>query len=75
MTKTISHGFVAGCLAVLGLHRGAGFLLHRIGTGIPAVVGGFGRAPAPFTLAPGGAPRRADGAFAGLPARPLSLRP
>jgi len=45
-------GFIAGVLAVVIFHQGSAFLLHHVGNDISAVVAVFGKAAAPFNLAP-----------------------
>jgi hypothetical protein len=52
MLRTILLGFIAGAVAVLVFHQGTAFLLHRFGNDIPAVVAIFGKAAAPFNMAP-----------------------
>jgi hypothetical protein len=52
MMKTLLFGFIAGALAVLIFHQGSAFLLYHVGNDIPAVVAIFGKAAAPFNMAP-----------------------
>jgi hypothetical protein len=50
--RIVLSGFIAGALAVVIFHQGSVFLLHHIGNDIPAVVAVFGKAAAPFNMAP-----------------------
>ena len=52
MIRIVLSGFIAGALSVLIFHQGSVFLLHHIGNDIPAVVAVFGKAAAPFNVAP-----------------------
>ncbi len=52
MMRILLSGFIAGALSVLIFHQGSAFLLHHIGNDIPAVVSVFGKAAAPFNMAP-----------------------
>jgi len=52
MIRIVLSGFIAGALSVLIFHQGSAFLLHHIGNDIPAVVAVFGKAAAPFNMAP-----------------------
>lgn len=52
MIRTLCLGFLAGAVAVLGLHQGAAWLLYTFGNDIPAVVAVFGKVPAPFNMTP-----------------------
>ena len=50
--RILLSGFIAGALSVVIFHQGSVFLLHYIGNDIPAVVAVFGKAAAPFNMAP-----------------------
>ena len=52
MNRFLLSGFIAGALSVVIFHQGSAFLLHHIGNDIPAVVSVFGKAAAPFNMAP-----------------------
>jgi hypothetical protein len=52
MMRILLSGFIAGALSVVIFHQGSAFLLHHIGNEIPAVVAVFGKAAAPFNMAP-----------------------
>lgn len=52
MMRILLSGFIAGALSVLIFHQGSAFLLYHIGNDIPAVVAVFGKAAAPFNVAP-----------------------
>lgn len=52
MARTILAGFIAGFIAVLVFHQGTAFLLYHLGNNVPAVVAVFGKAAAPFGMAP-----------------------
>jgi len=52
MMRILLSGFIAGVLSVLIFHQGSAFLLYHIGNEIPAVVAVFGKAAAPFNMAP-----------------------
>ena len=52
MMRILLSGFIAGALAVVIFHQGSVFLLHHTGNDIPAVVAVFGKAAAPFNMAP-----------------------
>jgi len=52
MMRILLSGFIAGALSVVIFHQGSAFLLHYVGNDIPAVVAVFGKAAAPFNMAP-----------------------
>ncbi|MGI9129931.1 MAG: hypothetical protein ACR2IG_17135 [Roseomonas sp.] len=52
MMRIFLSGFIAGALSVVIFHQGSAFLLYHIGNDIPAVVAVFGKAAAPFNMAP-----------------------
>jgi hypothetical protein len=52
MMRILLSGFIAGALSVVIFHQGSAFLLHHIGNEIPAMVAVFGKAAAPFNMAP-----------------------
>ena len=52
MGRTIFFGFLAGFVAVLVFHQGTAWLLHVLAVKAQFGVGVFGRAGAPFSMAP-----------------------
>ncbi len=52
MMRILLTGFIAGALSVVIFHQGSAFLMHNVGNDIPAVVAVFGKAAAPFNMAP-----------------------